>query len=67
MKTTEQVLTTQYETSRQLAERLGVCHRTIQVWQSKGILPFLKLGKVVRFIPAQVDAALAQRFAIKAR
>jgi excisionase family DNA binding protein len=38
----------------------GVSVRTIDNWMEKGIVPFTKIGGLVRFNPAQVDAALRQ-------
>lgn len=34
---------------RQLAARLNMTVRTIENWQKRGILPYIRIGKVVRF------------------
>ncbi len=37
-------------TEREAASRLNVCHRTLQIWRSKGVGPvFVKLGGAVRY------------------
>jgi excisionase family DNA binding protein len=41
------------------AARLGLSHRTLQMWRVRGIGPcFLKVGRSVRYRPADVDAWL---------
>jgi excisionase family DNA binding protein len=45
-----------------LADRYGVRVRTINRWMHNGWIPFIKIGKVVRFDPGQVDAALKLKF-----
>jgi len=34
---------------RELAEKLAISKRTLDVWMSKGRIPFLKVGRSVRF------------------
>ena len=34
---------------RELAEKLAISKRTLDVWMAKGRIPFLKLGRSVRF------------------
>jgi excisionase family DNA binding protein len=34
---------------RELAERLAISKRTLDVWMSMGRIPFLKVGRSVRF------------------
>jgi excisionase family DNA binding protein len=34
---------------RELAERLAISKRTLDVWMQKGRIPFLKVGRSVRF------------------
>jgi len=36
-------------TKRELAVRLKMTVRTVENWQRRGILPYMKIGKVVRF------------------
>lgn len=47
-------------TEEQLAERIGVTGRCVRDWRSRKILPFLKIGRVVRFEADEVEAALRQ-------
>ena len=39
---------------RELAERLAISKRTLDVWMSMGRIPFLKVGRSVRFRLADV-------------
>jgi excisionase family DNA binding protein len=41
-----------------LAETLNVCERTVREWQSKRVIPFVKVGRVVLFDLAKVLSAL---------
>ena len=41
-------------TVAQVAEYLAVTERTVRAWQIEHRLPFLKIGGVVRFRPADV-------------
>lgn len=50
----------------QIARRYGVSIRTIQQWMEKDIIPFLKIGYMVRFDVRNCDAAI-QKYAIKRR
>ena len=34
---------------RELAEKLAISKRTLDVWMQKGRIPFLKIGRSVRF------------------
>jgi len=34
---------------RRLAVKLGISKRSVDVWMKKGRLPFMKIGKTVRF------------------
>lgn len=47
-----------------LAQRYTVSTRTIDNWMQERIIPFTKIGGVVRFRISEVDAALS-RFAVK--
>ena len=52
---TSEVATTNYRASvgllrkPELAERLAISKRTLDVWMQKGRIPFLKVGRSVRF------------------
>ena len=44
-------------TEQQAAERLGVSRFTLRAWRQQGRGPaFLKLGRAVRYRPADLDA-----------
>jgi excisionase family DNA binding protein len=43
-----------YLNKRQAAQQLGVTERTIDNWISRRLLPFLKIGRSVRFDSADV-------------
>jgi excisionase family DNA binding protein len=43
-----------------IARRYGVDERTIQEWMAKGMLPFFKIGYMVRFDISDCDRALAR-------
>ena len=45
----------------QIAARYSVSRRTIESWMKRGILPYYRIGNVVRFAPGECDGAL-QRF-----
>lgn len=45
-------------TPQQLAERLQVSLRTVTTWKQHHVIPFIKIGKVVRFSVAKVLVAL---------
>lgn len=40
------------------AKRLGVSPRTLDIWMRQGRVPFIKIGRTVRFSPGDVDAHL---------
>ena len=43
---------------RELAERLAISKRTLDVWMSMGRIPYLKVGRSVRFRLSDVLAKL---------
>lgn len=45
-------------TEQKLAEHLMICRRQLYNWRMAGLIPYLKLGKAVRFRAADVQAAL---------
>ena len=49
----------------QMAAAAGVSLRTVDEWRENGIIPFLKIGGVIRFDLDQVMAALRERYEIK--
>jgi hypothetical protein len=49
------------ESAAQIAERYGVTDRTVLNWLYRDVIPAaIRIGKVVRFDPAQVDVALRE-------
>lgn len=52
-------------TAKQAAERLATTEGTLATWRSSGrnAIPFIRVGRSVRYDPADLDAYLAsQRF-----
>ena len=49
---------------KELSARLLVTARTVENWQRRGILPFVKVGKVVLFDWLEVVAALKKNFSV---
>jgi predicted site-specific integrase-resolvase len=49
-----------------IAKHYQVSVRTVDNWMRTGVIPFVKIGGVVRFDPAKVAAALA-KFEINCR
>lgn len=47
------------------AKRLGICPRTLSIWQRKRIVPFRKIGRAVLFRSDELDAAV-DRFRVNA-
>lgn len=52
--------TTTMLTTTDVATRLNLDDRTVQVWASTGYLPAFKLGSVWRFDAAEIEAFLQQ-------
>lgn len=50
----------QYHRPREEARRLGISRRQLSNWMKAGIVPYLKLGRLVLFDPIAVDAALTR-------
>jgi excisionase family DNA binding protein len=49
---------------RELAEKLSISERTLCVWMSKGRIPFLKVGRSVRFRLPDVLAKLTDAYRV---
>jgi hypothetical protein len=45
-------------TEQKLAAHLKICRRQLYTWRMSGIVPYLKIGKAVRFRAADVANAL---------
>lgn len=48
-----------YNRPIQEAQRLGISRRELGNWMGLGIIPYIQIGRVILFNPAEVDAALA--------
>jgi excisionase family DNA binding protein len=48
----------QYLTIAALAERLCIKRSTLYAWATQGMIPHLKLGRLLRFDPDEVEACL---------
>ena len=59
------VISARYETIGQLATRIVVAPRTIQKWCQDKRIPFIRLGRLTRFDPVAVDAAI-RAFTVRA-
>lgn len=54
-------------TRQQVADYCGLCIKTIDELTRKGVLGHYKIGKAVRYDLAEVEAALRERFHVKAQ
>ena len=52
--------TTNYQlmTDKEVSTYLNVCRRSLFNWRKAGLIPYIKLGKSVRFRVNEVEAAL---------
>ncbi|MEX1114762.1 MAG: helix-turn-helix domain-containing protein [Akkermansiaceae bacterium] len=46
-------------TGDELASYLRVCRRQLYSWRMSGLIPYIKIGRAVRYRLADVDAVLA--------
>jgi hypothetical protein len=53
------------DTRTTLAEKIDVSVRTVDAWRERGIIPYLKVGGVIRFDFGKVMAALRERYEVK--
>jgi excisionase family DNA binding protein len=53
-KSTHHALMTEHEVSTYLR----VCRRSLYNWRKAGLIPYIKLGKAVRFRVSEVEAAI---------
>jgi excisionase family DNA binding protein len=54
-------------TKAELAPRLGITTRTVDSWMAKGYLPFLKIGRTVRFRLSDVELYLNEHSLVARR
>jgi len=47
--------------TRDVCRKANVCQRTVDYWREQNLLPYVKLGGAIRFIPGDVDAFIAAR------
>lgn len=45
---------------QEAAERLGLAPQTLRTWVSQGRIPFLKLGRAVRFSPEMLEKIMTE-------
>ena len=55
-----------YVTKAELARHLRVCKRTIDNMMARNDIPYLVLGRIVRFKISEVDHALKGKYRIEA-
>lgn len=46
-------------TENEMADYLRVCRRQLYAWRTSGLIPYIKIGKAVRYRLADVEAVLA--------
>ena len=47
-------------TKTELAQRLSVCEKTVERMASRRVIPYIKLGRSLRFHPTDVDEYIAK-------
>lgn len=50
-----------YIDKREVSKRLRMQPRTVDAWMRRGLLPYYKLGRVVRFKWSEVEVHLAEQ------
>jgi excisionase family DNA binding protein len=58
---------TGWDTRRSLAEKLDVSLRTVDLWRQEGVIPYLKIGSLIRFDFRDVMSTLRERYAVRAK
>lgn len=59
-QTTTTPLLEKYITEDELAQALNVSKRSIATYRAQRVIPFMKIGRQIRFNPGDVKTALAQ-------
>jgi Helix-turn-helix domain len=54
-----------YLTIDQLAKAIPASRRTLDNWKKAGILPYIQIGRVIRYDLGEVRAALEQRYKVQ--
>ena len=54
-----------YLNVEQLARAIPASRRTLEYWRDEGIIPYIKVGRVIRYELVGVKAALESRFLVK--
>ncbi|HNW08038.1 MAG TPA: hypothetical protein PK202_14260 [Verrucomicrobiota bacterium] len=57
----EQSRVEEYIDKREVGKRLRMQPRTVDAWMRRGLLPYYKLGRVVRFKWSEVECHLSER------
>lgn len=55
------------KTRHEIAAHMALSLRYIDELTHNGILPYFKIGKSIRYDPAEVEAALRERFHVQAK
>jgi len=51
----------------EVGRRLGIAPRTVDAWMARGLIPFVKCGRAVRFRWSRVRSHLESHFEVRAR
>ena len=54
-----------YVTKEEVAKRLMKTARTVERWQRRGYIPFVKVGQAVLYKWADIEARLDEKFGVK--
>jgi len=60
-QTEQQAHPAQYLDKQAAAALLGISPRSLDIWMSRGLVPYLKIGRTVRFVPADLHEHLTTR------
>jgi hypothetical protein len=50
-----------------MAKAAGVSCRTVDEWRANGIIPYFKIGKIIRFDLDSVMTVLRERYEVRSR
>jgi excisionase family DNA binding protein len=56
-----------WDTRRSLAQKLDVSLRTVDDWRERGLIPYLKIGGLIRFNFGDVMSTLRERYEVRAK